>query len=260
MKYQCIFSDIDGTLLNSNHQITQKTKNKIKQLKNNNIPFVLVSARMPKGMRFLQKELEIHDPMICYSGGLVLVDNKKIFSQTIKQDVHQLLSFLNKQSQICTTIYFDDCWMVYDVNDPWVKQECQITSIVPKCIDLKQIKEVHKVLCMGENQAIDHLQKQLKLLFPSLNIYKSKSTYLEIMDGSVSKSQAIKKLCEYVHIPLENTVSFGDNYNDIDMLKTTKWGFLMKNAPIEILDKITCHTLSNDEDGIVYALDHLIGE
>ena len=49
MTYKCVFSDIDGTLLNSKHQISEKTKKKVQQLAIQNIPFVLVSARMPKG-------------------------------------------------------------------------------------------------------------------------------------------------------------------------------------------------------------------
>lgn len=52
MTYKCVFSDIDGTLLNSKHQISEKTKKKVQQLAIQNIPFILVSARMPKGMHY----------------------------------------------------------------------------------------------------------------------------------------------------------------------------------------------------------------
>ena len=52
MTYKCVFSDIDWTLLNSNHQISERTKNKIQELYQSDIPFVLVSARMPKGMSY----------------------------------------------------------------------------------------------------------------------------------------------------------------------------------------------------------------
>ena len=58
MAYKCVFSDIDGTLLNSKHQISEKTKKKVQQLAIQNIPFVLVSARMPKGMHYFLDELQ----------------------------------------------------------------------------------------------------------------------------------------------------------------------------------------------------------
>ena len=47
-KYKAVFSDIDGTLLNSKHQIPENTRKKIKQINQNGIPYVLVSARMPQ--------------------------------------------------------------------------------------------------------------------------------------------------------------------------------------------------------------------
>lgn len=74
---QAIFSDIDGTLLNSKHQITFDTKNTIQKVVGGNIPFVLVSARMPSSIFPLQQELNINAPVICYSGGLILGCNRK---------------------------------------------------------------------------------------------------------------------------------------------------------------------------------------
>ena len=82
-KYKAVFSDIDGTLLNSKHQIPESTKEKIKQINENGIPYVLVSARMPKGMTAIRAELGAKSPMICYSGALLLM--KKIIQSTVWQ-------------------------------------------------------------------------------------------------------------------------------------------------------------------------------
>ena len=80
------------------------------------------------------------------------------------------------------------------------------------------------------------------------------------MDESVSKSSVIQFLCDKMKIGLHQTVSFGDNYNDLDMLLLTGKGFAMANGAQGVLESIPTHTLSNDEDGIVYALDNLVGE
>jgi len=100
----------------------------------------------------------------------------------------------------------------------------------------------------------------LKEKFTGLKIYKSKDTYLEIMDESVSKASAIQFLCDKMKISLHQVVSFGDNYNDLDMLLLTGKGFAMANSAKGVLESISTHTLSNDEDGIVYALENLVGE
>ena len=61
-------------------------------------------------------------------------------------------------------------------------------------------------------------------------------------------------------ICINKNVSFGVNYNDLDMLLLTGKGFAMANGAQGVLESIPTHTLSNDEDGIVYALDYLVGE
>ena len=213
-----LFSDIDGTLLNSKHQISEKTKKKVQQLAIQNIPFILVSARMPKGMHYFLDELQIKAPMVSYSGGLILDENQKV---------------------------------IYSKG---------FTGLKPEKLDLNGVKKVHKLLVIAEAGIVDRLEMSLKEKFSGLKIYKSKDTYLEIMDESVSKASAIQFLCDKMKIGLHQTVSFGDNYNDLDMLLLTGKGFAMANGAQGVLESIPTHTLSNDEDGIVYALDNLVGE
>ena len=67
-KYKMIFSDIDGTLLNSSHQVPGPTRRKILELEREGVPFVLVSARMPEGMTTIQAMIGCRAPMVCYSG------------------------------------------------------------------------------------------------------------------------------------------------------------------------------------------------
>ena len=101
MTYKCVFSDIDGTLLNSKHQISEKTKKKVQQLAIQNIPFILVSARMPKGMHYFLDELQIKAPMVSYSGGLILDENQKViyskgFSVEWRKDFINILNIIIK--------------------------------------------------------------------------------------------------------------------------------------------------------------------
>lgn len=77
-KYKMIFSDIDGTLLDSTHEVRENTKKKIKELEKQGIPFILVSARMPEGIYTIQKAADLESPIVAYSGGLVLDTDRKI--------------------------------------------------------------------------------------------------------------------------------------------------------------------------------------
>ena len=116
-KYKAVFSDIDGTLLNSKHQIPENTRKKIKQINQNGIPYVLVSARMPKGMTAIRAELEAKSPMICYSGALVVdEEDHPIYSVAMPQEVAMKLCrrVYELGPKISVNIYTNDEWLVKD--------------------------------------------------------------------------------------------------------------------------------------------------
>ncbi len=259
-KCKIIFSDIDGTLLNSEHKITENTKKKIKEFEVSGIPFILVSARMPAGIYPLQKDLDIKSPIVCYSGGLVIDKNgNEIESRGIEcSKAIEVKSYIDGAfNEICASLYSYNQWIVDDIENEWIFQEVKITNAKPICGNIKSIlnnKEVHKILCMGNPEAISELGGKLKKKYPELSVYKSKDTYLEIMDGSASKSNAIKVLCKSMNIEIEDSISFGDNYNDIDMLKVTGKGYAMGNALDDVKREADYITLDNDKDGIAEVL------
>ncbi len=264
MRYKMVFCDIDGTLLNSAHRISRGTREKIQELYHAGIPFILVSARMPSGIFPLQRELGIRAPIVCYSGALILNEQGNPV-KTVGIDCEKAIlidDFVKKEwSQVCCSAYCYDDWISDNIHDEWIVQEQNITTSVPiegRLWDLVPQKgHIHKLLCMGEAEAISGLDNVLKEKFPGLSVYRSKDTYLEIMDSAVSKSSAVKYLCRDYDIPIEATVSFGDNFNDVDMLLATGTSFAMGNAPEEVKRLAKNVTMDNDHEGVAEGLKQL---
>lgn len=265
--YKMICLDIDGTLLNSKHEITEATKNAIQKAVNiNQIPVILVSARMPKGMLFLQEELEIIQPMICYSGALVWEHNRILSNTTIPaSDVKQLYSIV-KNSGLHMSLYKDDEWYVEKM-DEWAAQESDITNINPTITDFTELLSTwsqensgpNKILCMAEPKEIEMLNTKLREFYSSrLNIYLSKPTYLEIMPNNATKTTAIEFLCRKLHVQRSEIIAIGDNFNDINMLEYAGLGIAMGNAPEAVKQSADAITLSNDEDGVAAALNKYV--
>ena len=69
---QVIFSDVDGTLLNSRHQLTPLNRTVIQAVQRQGVPFVIVSARSPSGVATILRENGLRCPVVCYSGALML--------------------------------------------------------------------------------------------------------------------------------------------------------------------------------------------
>lgn len=263
-KYKIVFSDIDGTLLDTKHQVRENTRKKILELENIGIPFVLVSARMPDGIYPIQKSIRITAPIVAYSGGLILNEKKEILN-SIGLSIEKAIEIENiikkRWKNICLSIYSENSWIANNTKDEWIIQEESITGL--KCIEgdfskiLSSNKEVHKLLCMGESKIIAEIEASLKSLYPELSVYRSKDTYLEIMNGKALKSNAIKILCADRKIDIKNSVSFGDNYNDIDMLEATGLGVAMDNAPDDVKIHADLVTLDNDSEGVLHILKQL---
>lgn len=263
-RYKMVFCDIDGTLIDSKHQISKSTVQKIRELYRMGIPFIIVSARMPSGILLLQNELKIKAPVVCYSGALILNEHGDcIKTAGIGHEKAVLIdSFIKKEwKQVCCSAFCHDHWIVDNIHDEWVVQEQNITSSVPVEGGISDFilpeGHIHKFLCMGDAQQISKLNRAMKENFPDLSIYRSKDTYLEIMDGAVSKSDAVRYLCRNYDIPVEATVSFGDNFNDVDMLHATGTSFAMGNAPDEVKKQAQNVTLDNDHEGVLAGLRQL---
>lgn len=264
-KIKMICLDIDGTLLNSKHQISEGTKAVIKIASNERqIPVILVSARMPKGILFLQEELEIEQPIICYSGALILDKSNNILSKNIiAANNLKKLNKLVQNEKVHMSLYKDNEWYVEEL-DYWAKQESDITNITPKVVDFSSLIEAwaqegtgpNKILCMAEPDEINLLKEKVKDY--DLNIYPSKPTYLEIMPKEASKTSAINVLRKKFNIEQNEILAMGDNYNDMDMIEYAGLGVAMGNAPDKVKKCANKIALTNDEDGVAEAIKEYV--
>jgi hypothetical protein len=260
---KAIFSDIDGTLLNSKHQISERTKAKIHEIGEKQIPFILVSARMPQGMIGFQQELHTKNPMICYSGALVIGgEGEVLYSVELKPETAKRIMKLTKEITPGVSInpYSYDRWMAEDKEEYWTHQEMEITGVIPEEVSFEDEKvwaHIHKILCMGNPEEIKYLEERLKEDYPEIQIYRSKDTYLEIMAKEASKSGAVHMLEQHFQIKKEETIGFGDGYNDIDMLKYVGTGIAMGNAFQVVKEAADYVTDTNDEEGLWKVLNAL---
>lgn len=260
MDYKIVFCDVDGTFLDSNHEMLPNTLLAIHSLQRQGVLFVIISARSPSGIYPIQQKYRFQSPVISYSGALILDANRKVLYSNgfSPQTAGQIIQFIEKKHFDCTwNVYSKDMWIVKDKQDPRVIQEERVvcTEAVEGTVELLPEKvEIGKILCMCNPKDILDIEQKLKEAFPFLSIAKSSDRLLEIMQAGITKSSAVKKVCELWGIPLESTVAFGDNYNDVEMLETAAMPFLMGNAPEELKRRFPNVTESNDNDGIYHGL------
>lgn len=266
MSYKIIFSDIDGTLLNKDRELSELTKTVFQELQQK-VPIVLISSRMPQAMRHLQEELHIaHQPLICYNGGLILIDGKIKGTTEIPFSILEKLADFNKQVDCHLSLYNNEDWFVPKM-DKWAQREESNTKVTPVVRPTRTVLEewklqekgAHKVMCMGKEEKIDKIVEFLSCSFKDeLHLYRSKATYLEIANKKVSKLTAINILLkEHFQLTLEQCIAFGDNFNDYEMLKAAGLGIAVGNAKPEILKIAREITHHGKEDGVAKSLQQI---
>ena len=238
-----IFSDVDGTLLNSDHKVLPGTVYAIRELKKKGIPFVIISARSPSGIRPILEENNFTCPMISYSGALVLDEDENVlYSEGFsREEAARMVEFIENNQLDCTwNIYSMDTWIVKDRSDPRVRREENIVkanSIEGSASSLAPSAKVGKILLMCNPDKILDIEQSMKAAFPSMSIARSSNILIEIMQGGITKRT--------------------DHYNDLEMLETVAHPFLMGNAPEELKDRFANVTASNNDEGIYKALVRL---
>ena len=262
-----ICTDIDGTLLDTNHRISAKNKRVVAKAYKQGITIALVSGRKASSLEILQKELGIGGPLGCYSGALVVDGGKVLASHPISwEDARRVLSFVEGRG-VDSFIYTDRRWYVQKSN-PWMAFETAISKTEGKVLPFDELPEhcannneqPYKILCMNEDPlVVQNMEILLREKFSSsLNIYLSGPRYLEISAKDVDKGHALEAICKAYGYETSQAMAIGDYFNDLGMLKIAGYSVAMDNAPDEIKRHAHKVTASNSEDGLAKAIEAIL--
>ncbi|MFS4494088.1 HAD family hydrolase [Maribacter sp. 2308TA10-17] len=259
MNYKILCSDLDGTLLSTKSDVSEFTISQIERIRETT-RVILVSARMPQSMTYLQERLGIsRQPMICYNGALILDGEKETFSEVIDLKVLEEVYRLAEIHDIKLGLYHGGEWYVEETSER-VEKEINYTKTVPQLKKTAETLEVwkasnvsaHKVMLMCTRASADALFPILaSQLRNQIHSYRSNDTLIEIAPKSVSKLSAIQTLLSSDE-SLADVISFGDNYNDIEMLKHSGCGVAVANAREEVKAIANYTTLKNTEHGVAH--------
>lgn len=256
-----IFSDIDGTLINKDLVVTPRTRKALVRAIEQGHIFVPVSARMPEAIKPLLADFLPHTPIISYNGALIQDEKGRVIdSQAMPvSDALSLCHYLEEQSpEVAWNIYSGSHWFSQDRKNYWISREERVVGLNSEEIPLEKISElpeVHKLLLMGEPEVIETLENELKVRYPQLSIARSLPYYIEVMASGIEKGRAVTLFAESYGVALSDTIAFGDNFNDLDMLKVVGKGYVMANGPKEVQEAIGTVTSDHNHDGIAEVLE-----
>lgn len=263
-EYQLLVTDIDGTLLNDDNQVTPKTLEAFQQIKIQGIKIALATGRFFPDAHYFAKRIACHCPMILIHGAVIQSFEGSIISQQILpiESIPVLVELAQKE-EISYQIFQDDRFIMprkNKWNDVYLNSSGIEPLIIPDIVQyLKLHQDVFAFTFLGTPERLDSMRKKIEEKFNgSISIANAHPNVLEVMAPGVNKGEAIKKLASYLDIPLSKVIAIGDNYNDIEMIKMAGLGVAMGNAPQEVKDVATYITTDNNHDGIARFISTLL--
>lgn len=256
-----IATDIDGTILIPEKQFTPEVKECIKKLQDSGIKVVLVTGRMNAATELVAKELDLKTPVISYQGGLINENDKILYERYLTEnEAKQIIEWAHSE-KIHINLYNND--ILYSEHDNYEIQRYSsrqnVEYVVKPFSEIKKDK-VNKILAIDYNNAerISRYEKELPDIFPELYIVKSTPNFLEFSNPEASKYCAVKFLQKYWGIKEEETLTIGDQNNDIALLEAGGLKIAMGNATESLKSIADYITDTVENDGFVKAIDKFV--
>jgi len=257
-----IVSDMDGTLLRSNHQLSPEFNAIHQQLIAKNIHFVPASGRQFYSIASYFEEHKNDMAIIAENGTYVTYKGDEIFVDELdKEIVKEIILETRKIPGANLVLAGKNAAYVESKDSNFLSFFQNFYSKNVKVNDLLSIENEQFIKI-----AIHHADGSAENLYPhfkrfekyNLNVVISGELWMDMMNNGTNKGKALAELQANLGISKEQTIVFGDYMNDIEMLKLAKYSFAMQNAHPSVKDVANYEAPSNDNDGVVQILKHLL--
>ncbi|AKC60722.1 sugar/pyridoxal phosphate phosphatase YigL [Blochmannia endosymbiont of Camponotus (Colobopsis) obliquus] len=253
-----VASDLDGTLLSSNHQVSVFTKQILRSLINRGIHFIFATGRHYINVVQICDDLDIHAYMITSNGARVYdMNGSLICAHDLNENIAlELFDIVYRDPKITTNIFRNDEWFinrnVFNQGDFFNGKFVLNAQFYQQ--GMLSAKGVCKVYFTSDNyQYLLNLEQYLNKRWGGLiNVSFSLPVCLEVMAGGVSKGYALGEVANLLGYELRHCISFGDGMNDREMLEMSGKGCIMRNAQQRLKDSLPFLEVigSNEEDAV----------
>lgn len=267
MKYKLLALDMDGTLLNSEKKISEKTARAIKELSARGIYVTLSTGRGFAELADYKTELEIINYGVLLSGGLVydFAKNKIIAEHPLTEDWLMKLIDAGNIARGMIHILTDTKSLtrpedVANMQDFQMKiYQDMFERNCTACEDFKKLVRDNpgKILKLNiyHRSSADRLKTFEKFKDAPLAFSFSEETSLEASPKNISKASGLLELCKFLNVDISETVAVGDAQNDTEVLQTAGFSVAMGNADAEIKKIADYITADNDNDGVAQVIE-----
>ncbi|MCI9491770.1 MAG: HAD family phosphatase [Lachnospiraceae bacterium] len=273
--FQLVALDLDGTLLNSDGCVSEENKAAIKKATQQGIVFAIATGRPYCGLPLeVMEELGIQYAITANGAAIYQAPEKNcLFEHCMPASL--VSSILEKLLKL--EIHMD----IFTHGDAYTPAKCRETlrnihslpsslkhyilttrEVVPDIVAFLQkgqppIQKLTLNFQKKEDGSYIDREETIQTLnqYPKVTYLSGGYGNLEFTKNGVTKAKGLSLLCNYLGIPIEQSIACGDSENDLDIIKAAGLGVAMANAPKDICSQADDVTLSNDMHGVAAMLE-----
>jgi len=250
------FFDIDGTLVRSDHTISQVVVNAVQRLEQEGVAPVIATGRSYEALLPVKERLGIHSPVICYNGAMIVDGNTDsiMTHHTIPDDSAREIIQKSRDLDFHILAYRNGK-LIYEKERPESKEYNDRIKLNGTVVNFDEMENLSltKCLIIANHEKLEPVKDMiLDTHSEKLNAFFSDPRFLEIVPKGIDKGKAVAEVMGLLGGTIEQAMAMGDGFNDLPMLEAAQWGVVMENALPELKDMFPPERIAKhcDDDGV----------
>jgi Cof subfamily protein (haloacid dehalogenase superfamily) len=261
-RIRLIATDLDGTLLRRDGTISARTCAAIRSAENAGLIVAFVSARPPRSIAWIARELGINGLAICANGAILydIAKDEVLSHKRLPNGLaRELVLTLRTQEPAISFATEHGHMMGYEAAFP---RDEEFIDPHPSRVDHAHqlcAEDITKLMVYHPRQSPETLAAVVRIhTGQRASVTHSGGRFVEVGAGGVSKATGLATLCRRLDIGSHEVIAFGDMPNDLPMLTFAGRGVAVANAHPEVIAAADEVTTSNDEDGVARTIERLL--
>lgn len=247
-----VISDIDGTLITSNHEIAESTRQSAARLYERGIELSLSSSRPPRAIRPIAETLALNSPFAAFNGALLITADGEVKARSIiPASITAHVKSIADEFGLGVWAYDEVEWWA-PWRDAFVDREEHTSGFAPRIEGYEEriLEDINKLTVVGKPEFIAQVEHRvLKELDGKVSASRSKPRFLDVTEYGIHKGSVVVRLAEVFKVSTKQVAVIGDGPNDIAMFEQAGLSIAMGQGVDEVIRAASCITSSNDNDG-----------
>lgn len=258
-----VATDMDHTLLTEKGELPKGFNEYVDNLYDMGIHFTAASGRPMFTLKDMFKDVADKMCFISDNGALIEARNEIVYKSLIEVSEYQkMIKFVQKQNGIAVLCALDSGYVEE-------KYKCYESTFKRFFSKITYVEDFNKVqveankftVFFPEFDAKKYLNEvYLPLFGEKYHVTIGGDEWIDIMNLGINKGSALENLAYYYNLSIDQTMAFGDTYNDIEMLQTANYSYVMKNASEEMKKYGKYEADTNDNYGVLKVMDELLSK